>query len=1173
MDDATPPTAAPPGTEAELEPMDEALAASLLAQGEAGARALGLLRDAHRMLGDVGYERPAEIAESCVRGAVDALLSLPGSQSDRRRPPGLKSAARALLKAVDAYKPPGEEPAAGKGGGKRRSRDPQAALRRIREAAEVLRPELERPGGYHRRRAMGVAERLMGQRLGAAQESALDGWGELYGGTSDVLHGGPSSQARARYRQVLRLAREVFVPLPGRAAEVLELTGLRSPTVEDAERLKAWADPRAMRYFFLSRPAAAWLDLLDEVWLLPDTTSPEGNWPATPYLDHLTEVAPEQARTWLAEHAAQIAAAGPEATGALLRLAARPGIGLNPKVRTMVSALTREGREPKAADGWLLRLAADWAGDIPLAERDEDWIRTVEMLLAAFVRVEHDQVIRIAPEDGDLPGDETRERTPRLPAAQLPTYEAAELLLALRRTAYPSSRRLEEGPAHPCLPSIRTVLAVLVQADVQRTHPAIRHTAVFRRDLDKVALDHPEPFFGPVLARAVLDVAAADARAGVPLVERTAALVRQVGKADPQLRDRLLAAHLQQLPPDATAPGTQEADTWWEKATELLPALLAHRPTPEGARLVDYLHHHCPPEAAAHLHAQLADACGPAPGPKELADYAPSSADLPPRAWMRVWDWSPVLPAPALTAWEPVLSLLRRAKPSGPADPRTAEQLVQIMSSLPPAVDETQAAAIAAEHGPAAAADALAAAPDAGDWRYLKVLRALIKNDPVAWTTAPAEITARLTQPRLRAFYLYVASEQVAQRDTFPGNALAEAATVAFAVHRDTGPTANEPPATDPDDDQPSTAHLAEQAMLMLVLFALGTRTDLGDGLPAVLDHLYALTAPLTSPPASPPDDNPPGTIPADFVGTDPAARALHCLLEYAQHQHGAPGDGLPTRLLNHLTAITEATGTQPRTAAALGPYLPLLHQRAQDWLLDHRSVLLHLPADGTPSAASAWLRWGLSHFPLLADLDRAELLTRLRTSTPREAAFQVALALLDDPHFLGEPTALLTELAAADGGAAAVSRLLELLAHRADRAAAAPVTAAVVELWRAALAADLPEGALAGAGTFALTSIDDTLWLDLTLASARHTPALRDTDHIAERSTHHPDKPAAAQLTALLVAHPSTDPWRDATVRQHARTLLAAIGQRPPDPQLAQPTQELRNALITAGDIDAHEL
>ncbi|MFD5583664.1 hypothetical protein ACFWII_07680 [Streptomyces sp. NPDC127063] len=106
MDDATPPTAAAPGREAELEPVDEALAASLLEQGEAGARALGLLREAHRMLGDERFERRAEIAESCVRGAVDALLKLPGSGKDWREPVGLKSAARALLEAVDAYQPP-----------------------------------------------------------------------------------------------------------------------------------------------------------------------------------------------------------------------------------------------------------------------------------------------------------------------------------------------------------------------------------------------------------------------------------------------------------------------------------------------------------------------------------------------------------------------------------------------------------------------------------------------------------------------------------------------------------------------------------------------------------------------------------------------------------------------------------------------------------------------------------------------------------------------------------------------------------------------------------------------------------------------------------------------------------------------------------------------------------
>lgn len=61
---------------------------------------------AHRILGDERFERRAEIAESCVRGAADALLKLPGSGKDWREPVGLKSAARALLEAVDTYQSP-----------------------------------------------------------------------------------------------------------------------------------------------------------------------------------------------------------------------------------------------------------------------------------------------------------------------------------------------------------------------------------------------------------------------------------------------------------------------------------------------------------------------------------------------------------------------------------------------------------------------------------------------------------------------------------------------------------------------------------------------------------------------------------------------------------------------------------------------------------------------------------------------------------------------------------------------------------------------------------------------------------------------------------------------------------------------------------------------------------
>ncbi|WAU82650.1 hypothetical protein O1Q96_24740 [Streptomyces sp. Qhu-G9] len=89
----------------ELPAVDEVLAAALCAlcaQGEAGVRALGLLRDTARILAGTELERPAEVAESCLRGAADALLSLPGAPITV----GLKSAAAALLDAVDTLDVP-----------------------------------------------------------------------------------------------------------------------------------------------------------------------------------------------------------------------------------------------------------------------------------------------------------------------------------------------------------------------------------------------------------------------------------------------------------------------------------------------------------------------------------------------------------------------------------------------------------------------------------------------------------------------------------------------------------------------------------------------------------------------------------------------------------------------------------------------------------------------------------------------------------------------------------------------------------------------------------------------------------------------------------------------------------------------------------------------------------
>ncbi|MGW2713465.1 hypothetical protein ACWC4J_31470 [Streptomyces sp. NPDC001356] len=243
----------------------------------------------------------------------------------------------------------------------------EEAWERVRATAEVLRGQLVRPGGYHRGRAAGIAERLMGVKLGAAQEEALGVWGEMNGKTSGTLHGAAAEVGRAArlYAEVLAAARELLVPLPGRAARVLELTALIRPGPEHVLELARWADPRATAFFFRSRPASAWLALLQEHaphLLLPDGPA-GGAWPAAAFLEHLAATDPQTTGAWLAEHAETVAAAGRPALNVLLGLASRDTSVIPPAlVRTVLArqAAAHPAREPAGwQEGQTLRLAAE----------------------------------------------------------------------------------------------------------------------------------------------------------------------------------------------------------------------------------------------------------------------------------------------------------------------------------------------------------------------------------------------------------------------------------------------------------------------------------------------------------------------------------------------------------------------------------------------------------------------------------------------------------------------------------------------------------------------------------------------------------------------------------------------------------------------------------------------
>ncbi|WP_316779947.1 hypothetical protein [Streptomyces sasae] len=1245
----------PPAGGDGLPEIDEVLAAALTAQGESGERALNLLRDAHRILvGEAGLLQAGEVAESCVRGAADALLGLADSGRDDGggKAEGLQGAARRLLKEVDAcdrqmrrrdtarsrpVSPSAEVgPSSGRPDVSARSEpdavdvgrapaadtsastsDPavEAGWERVRAAAEVLRGELTRPGGYHRRRARGIAERLMGVALGSLQEQALDVWGEVYGRASGTLHGAASGPERAAalYRQVVVAARELLVPLPGRANRVLELASLPRPGEEEVRELAGWADPRTTTFFFTSQPAPAWLAALEEhaPHLLLADKEAGGDWPAAPFIEHLATAASDIVRPWLAGHVEEIAAAGPAALDALLRLALAGALHPH-EVRLLLPRITAPTRAGTEA-GWTRRLAARWARMLPMSERDGDWLVVAECLVKDAVESEHagsqareavlervQAALLERAEVGTASGAvtealadlELEEAAKRETAARLPAYEVAGLLQQLVASAYPEGAA---GQPFGWIRPLRLALAGLVRRDLELTAAAARFV-VFGADLDEVRLGDAQAFLGPHLARAVLDLAAADATAGIGLAERTRAWPR-IAAADPHLHERLRASHLAAHPPavDETG-GTGE---WWEQAIELTVRILAARPSPEGARLAALVLGNCPPEHAEQLEANARTALGTPPAAGLVAEVLPAGAEQvdglaePLASWLRVWDWSPVLPAGVLTGWEPVLEAARRLVPEGPADPRAAIALqpVRVTTSL----DEEDLAELTAEHGPAAAAALLAAAADAGADGYAVVLHHLVDADPAAWTADAPGILAALEQPKLGAFYLAAAATAARSSGAFPtGPAAAAVAALQLRAALPSPASGNRPDAA---------LLFADQALFDLLAHVWRTGADLAGDLPAALAHLHSLAELLTQPadpppaPAQGPDNTPADArtdtdvstdadgdgVEADgepepsagLSGSEPAVRALSCLLEYAAGRARLEGR-IPDDILDLVARVLAAHAGEDAVATAIGVQLPLLHRHAPEFTAGHPE--LYALIAGRPSPAAAWLRWGAPDAVLLAALDRSRLLEALQGEMPGAEGHVAHAILTGAGGFLGDAAGVWSDLAASPDGAAAASRLLAALAAHAPRRpgedglplpqAASTALDAAAAWWRAALAAGLPPGALAGAGVFASAALDDDVWLGLARASAEHTPAQADADFVAERAAGHPDSEDALLLVALLVSHPSAV-WYDEEVRRQARALLhAAAGTS--GHEHADVLRKLRTALINAGDIDA---
>ncbi|MCC9711840.1 hypothetical protein E4N62_45505 [Streptomyces sp. MNU76] len=967
-------------------------------------------------------------------------------------------------------------------------------------AVEELRAEQAERGGFRTRQIGHLVAEQTRQEMGLAETEAARSWSAFYSTASGVLHGSSSGadEARRQFDDVTAAMEQLFLGLPERADRLRELARLEVPVEQDAVEVARMTDPRAGVYFFRAAESTRWLELLPLYRLLPE----EGRWPAAPYLRRLLADEPERVCAWVKEHLEPIRAQGPGALSQSVAVVSEAGMAACP----LLTRLVREQPER-----FVVLRAAYWTVDIPVAERTGAWVAVLEGILRAREFTTHE------------------------------SWESGLLLRTLVDTAHPGGRLRTGGDRLGVI--IRFALAGVL-ADYLGDEDA-RFQAEIVNDLGEVTLADPPHAIVVTLMRAVLDLALAEARLGVPVAQRLRGVHGKL--AQDAYRGRLVAVHLaESWPLDSERP--EAAAGWWQAA--LGAAREVGGGTWPSADLADFLallDVHCPQELRTELEEALTEGLGAPPTAEEMGAWADAFPGPVPARWRIVRGLSPVLPEAVRAPWQPVLDLLEE-KYGPPAErPEPVVKITSWVESFGGLSLEAFAARAQAD-GVVAAVAELAAAPvpgddddeDGGEGARAGLLGELVAQDPDAWAAEPTAIAAAAARPALQAAYF---------------NALHHAATSGHLSPDRLGPLAEAAFAVRPGEDG-----VPQAARLQLVISNLLHRLwNTGASVETVEADAVAWLRTLINGWSTPRLDTsfPLGTATAASGGS-----ALLSLTAWGIQYAVRTDEGLPEPLT---AVLEELLGAEPddQALAVIGFGLGQLHHYDPGWVTDHADTLLALDEAWRP--ARIWLTHGRPDPVLLARLDRAGLWQALCAPHAEGALDRVFLALLDEAEPLGDAGEFLTQLAGRTGGSEAVSVMLSRLATYTARAESSTVAGRAAAIWRAALDAGLPAAALHGAGHFAFAdSLDEDTWLGLTAATITQQPDQEDADHVAERAARTPTSGAAQLIAAATLDHGPADSHRRTATIRHAAALYANA------PAGNTPEREaLRIALINAGAID----
>lgn len=1061
------------------------LVSALQAQGDKGRRALSLMRDAAHVLNNTdAFQTPYEVAQSCLRGALDSVLSIAGEEF-----PGLRSATKAVTEAAEAVTDAW-----------RRQHEVEAAdLDVLADAVEELRAEQADRGGFRTRQIGHLVAEQTRQEMGLAETEAARSWSAFYSSASGVLHGSGSGadETRRQFDDITAAMEQLFLTLPERADRLRELARLDAPVQQDADEVERMTDPRAGVYFFQAAVSGRWLDLLPIARLLPEQT----RWPAGPYLRRLQAEDPQRVCAWVKENLEAICAQGPGALSQAVAVLGEAGMA----AAAVLADLVRSRPER-----FVLIQAAYWAVGVAVAERTGQWVSVVENILR----------------DRDFTTSES--------------WESGQLLRELIATAHPGGR-LRTGPDR-LGGIIRSALAGVLAGHLGDRDASLQAELV--NELGTVTLADPPHAIVVTLMRAVLDLALAEARLGVPVAQRLRGVRGKLPATEH--RARLMATHLTESWPHDSLQAEASAD-WWQTAIETARQAGGGRwPNADLADFLALLDAHCPPELRPQMEAALEEALSVPPDTAEMRAWADAFPGPVPSPWRIVRGLSPVLPETVRAPWQPVLALLEEkyGPPPGRPDPvmKTTTSWVEAYGGLSLEAFTAQARA----EGTAATVTALAAAPvnneDYADEDRAGLLGELVAQDPQAWAADPAVIAAAAQRPALQAAY-FNALHFAAGSGRLDAGALVPVAEAAFAVR---------------PQEQEGDGPEAEQLQLVISNL-LHHAWDNGMSLQAVEADAVTWLRGLVTGWSTPRLDTP---SPLTAASTAPGASALLSLTAWGLHHVGQTREGLPEPLT---ATLEELLGAEPddQALAVIGFCLAQLHGRDPAWTTSHADTLLSLDRAWRP--ACVWLTRGRPDAALLARLERTGLWHALCAPGAEGALDKAFLTLLDDSEPLGPTGEFLAHLADCPGGIEAVSEMLSRLATYTTHMASSEVAERAAALWRAALEARLAPAALRGAGHFAFADIlDENTWLELTAATLTQQPDLEDADHAAERAARSPHSPSAQLIAAAALDHGSLEGYRRIRTVCHAAALYAG------SPVQDTPEREaLRVALINAGAID----